>query len=51
MPMGPYAGTIAPPVTSEQEAEILKGQAEYFQGALEEIKKRIADLESRQKEK
>jgi predicted nucleic acid-binding Zn-ribbon protein len=49
--MGPYAGTIAPPVTSEQEAEILKGQVKYFENALEEIKKRIADLESKQEEK
>jgi len=51
MPMHPFAGPIVPPMSSEQEAEILKGQAECFQGALEEIKKRIADLEAKQKEK
>ena len=51
MPMHPFSGLTVPPMSSEQESEILKGQAEYFQGALEEIKKRIADLESKQKEK
>lgn len=51
MPMGLSAGPIAPPVSSEQEAEILKGQVKYFEKALEEIKKRIADLESTQEEK
>jgi len=50
VPMYPY-GPISSSMTSEQEAEILKGQAEYFGGALEEIKKRIADFESKQKEK
>ena len=34
-------------MTKEQELDMLKGQAEYFEGALEEIKKRIKDLETK----
>jgi hypothetical protein len=44
MPFGP-----AP--TREQEAEVLKGQAEYLEDALNEIKKRIETLESKAAEK
>ena len=33
-----------PPAGAEQELEALKGQAEYFQGALEEIQHRIDEL-------
>jgi len=50
----PYAAgapAYAPPYgaapTREQEADILKGQAEYFEDALEGIKKRIAELEAK----
>ena len=50
IPMDPHGGP-AVPLTREQEGELLKGQAEYFEGALEEIKKRLADLEAKQKEK
>ena len=32
--------------TPQQETDMLKGQAEYFEDALEGIRKRIADLES-----
>jgi len=38
----PYG--VAP--TAEQELDVLKGQAEYFGGALEDIKKRIGELEA-----
>ena len=41
----PYVG--AP--TGEQELDVLKGQAEYFGGALEDIKKRIEELEAGKK--
>jgi len=41
----PYSG--AP--TAEQELDVLKGQAEYFGGALEDIKKRIGELEAGKK--
>ena len=42
-------GQVGP--TREQEADMLKGQAEYFEDALEGIKKRIAELESKSEEK
>jgi hypothetical protein len=35
--------------TAEQELDVLKSQAEYFGGALENIKKRIIDLEANTK--
>jgi hypothetical protein len=47
----PYAAPYAPTVTREQEVEMLKGQAEYFEDALDGIKKRIEELESKAKEK
>jgi len=57
-PAYPYAGAIAPYAapygagpTPEQEADMLKGQAEYFEDALEGIKKRIAEIESKSEEK
>jgi hypothetical protein len=40
-------GPVAAPPTSEQEAEILKGQAKYLEEALEDIRKRLAELEKR----
>jgi len=39
----PYASNI----TKEQEIETLKGQAKYFEDAVEEIRKRIQDLETK----
>ncbi len=36
----------APTVTREQELDTLKGQAEYFEDALESIKKRIEELQA-----
>jgi len=47
----PYAAPYAPAVSPEQEIEMLKGQAEYFEDALNGIKKRIGELESKAKEK
>jgi len=46
----PYAAPYGQPLTREQEVEILKGQAEYFEDALEGIKKRIEELEAEKKE-
>jgi uncharacterized protein DUF5320 len=39
----PFAPTVAP----QQELDGLKGQAEYFEDALDEIKKRITELEAK----
>ena len=36
-------------MTQEQEVAALKGQAEYFETALEDIKKRIEELEAAKK--
>jgi prefoldin subunit 5 len=42
---------VAPPVPQES-AQTLKAQAEYFESALENVRKRIAELEAaQQKEK
>jgi len=43
----PYGG----PVSQEQELDALKGQAEYFEDALDGIRKRIEELVSAQKKK
>ena len=47
-PVGAYgaAPAVAGP-TPEQELDALKGQAEYFSDALEDIRRRIEDIESR----
>jgi len=42
----PYAGPLAAPVTREQELDVLKGQAEYLEDALEGVKKRLEELQS-----
>ena len=47
-PYPPYPGPVAPTMTPKQELEGLKRQAEYFEGALEEIKKRIDQLEAKE---
>jgi len=44
-----HAGSFAPAMTPEQEAEGLKQQADYFQNALGEINKRIEQLEAENK--
>ena len=46
----PSAAPFAPQMTQEQEAEVLKGQAQYFEKALENIKKRIEDLAAGKKQ-
>jgi hypothetical protein len=46
--VNPYAYGGAPldqNITAQQELEGLKGQAQYFEDALDEIKKRIEELE------
>jgi len=46
---GPYAygGPVAPPISQEQEIETLKGQMEYFENALDAIRKRIEELQTK----
>jgi hypothetical protein len=46
-PAYPYGAAPTP----QQETDMLKGQAEYFEDALEGIKKRIAELEAKTEEK
>ena len=50
----PLMGAVSPDVagpTREQELAALKGQAEYFEDALDGIKKQIEELEAKAKEK
>jgi len=53
--IAPFPGTIpvahpyAPTPTAEQELDALKGQAEHFEDALDGIRKRIGELESKSK--
>jgi len=42
----PYGGAYDPATTKQQELDALKGQAEYFEDALNGIKKRITELEA-----
>ena len=42
----PYGGSYSPATTKQQELDALKGQAEYFEDALDGIKKRITELEA-----
>ena len=44
-----YGAPAAAVMSREQELETLKGQAEYFEGALEDIKKRLEELEAQDK--
>ncbi len=46
----PYVAPPAPAMGREQEIEMLKAQAEYFEDALEGIKKRIGEMETKAKE-
>ena len=43
----PYAPSYGFAPTSEQETSALRNQAQYFEDTLEEIKKRIKELESK----
>ena len=47
--VAPNATPFAPAMTKEQELESLKGQAEYFEDALEGIKKRVEELQAEAK--
>ena len=47
----PYGAPFGPTMTAHQELDGLKGQAEYFEDALDGIKKRIGELEAEGKEK
>ena len=42
----PYAGPFAPVMTREQEIDALKDQAKYFEDALNEIRKRMEELDA-----
>ena len=46
----PYAMPYGAAPTPQQEIEGLKGQSEYFENALSEIQKRIAELEAEEPE-
>lgn len=46
-PYAAYGAPYAPTMTREQEIEMLKDQAEYFQDALDGITKRIEELEQK----
>lgn len=46
---GSYAAPFAPAMTQQHEVDMLKGQAEYFEDALDGIKKRIVELEAKTK--
>ncbi len=49
---GPYpAAPYAAPPTAEQELAVLRQQAEYLGNALEDIRKRIEDIEAKPAEK
>lgn len=41
----PYGAGFTPAVSKEQELEALKGQTEYFEDALEGLRKRIDELQ------
>jgi len=46
-----YGTGYVPPVTQEQELDVLKAQAENFQNALNDIQKRIEELQAGEKQK
>jgi hypothetical protein len=48
-PAAPFAAPFAPAMSAEQQIDALKGQAEYFEGALGGIRKRIAELDAKGK--
>jgi len=47
----PQAAPFAPAMTAQQELDQLKGQAEYFEDALDGIKKRLEELGAKTEEK
>ncbi len=46
----PYGTPFAPSMTREQEVDLLREQANYFNEALEDIRKRIEELSAKDKE-
>ena len=44
---GPYAAPVPSAPGKEQQLEMLKNQADYLSGALDEVKKRIDEIESK----
>jgi len=44
-----FAPPVGVPVSKEQELEFLKSQAEFFENALAEIRKRLGELEKEAK--
>ena len=46
----PYGAPYPPQPTPQEEADALKAQAEYLEQGLEEIRKRLAELEAAQKD-
>ena len=49
-PPAPYVAPFAPSMTREREMELLREQADHFNEALEDIKKRIEELGARENE-
>jgi len=49
-PSAPIASPFAPTITRQQQLDLLKGQAEYFEDVLDGIKKRIDELEGQAEE-
>ena len=49
-PPAAYGVPFGPSMTREQEMELLREQADYFNEALEDIKKRIEEISLREKE-
>jgi hypothetical protein len=47
----PYAAYPPQPMTADQEVDALNNQAQYFKDALEEITKRIEELETQRADK
>ncbi|MFW5690578.1 MAG: DUF5320 domain-containing protein [Planctomycetota bacterium] len=45
-PVAAYGAPYAPAMSAEQQLDALKGQAEYFEDALDGIRKRIEELEA-----
>jgi len=46
---GAFPAPFAPAISNEQQLDALKGQAEYFEDALDGIRKRIEELEAKGK--
>ncbi len=46
----PFPSTFGSPMTREQELEVLKNQAEYFEQSLEDLRNRISEVESSTKD-